>query len=141
MSENKENTPAEEKPAAAAAATPEAKKDAAPAANERPQRGGRGGQGGGRGGRKERPPRQAPAEDGVELTEKVVFINRCAKVVKGGRRFSFSALLVSGTGEGRIGVGFGKANEVAECIRKASIDSRRQLHRISLVDNRTIPHT
>lgn len=148
MSENKENTPAEEKPAAStdAAATPEAKKDAAapaPATNERPQRGGRGGQGG-RGGRKERPPRQAPAkpqtEDGVELTEKVVFINRCAKVVKGGRRFSFSALLVSGTGEGRVGVGFGKANEVAECIRKASIDSRRQLHRISLVDNRTIPH-
>ncbi len=156
MSENKENTPAGETPAAeakpaeaavtpaaapaAAAATPAA---ATPATNERPQRGGRGGQGG-KGGRKERPPRQAPAkpktEDGVELVEKVVFINRCAKVVKGGRRFSFSALLVSGTGEGRVGVGFGKANEVAECIRKASIDSRRQLHRISLVDNRTIPH-
>lgn len=162
MSENKENTPAEEKPAApkaeAAPATPEAKPTAAatpaaaapttPAAtsNDRPQ-GGRGGEGGrGRGGRggRGRPPRQAPAkpktEDGVELVEKVVFINRCAKVVKGGRRFSFSALLVSGTGEGRVGVGFGKANEVAECIRKASIDSRRQLHRISLVDNRTIPH-
>ena len=153
MSENKENTPAEEKPTV----TPEAKKDdaakpaaatpATPAENERPQRGGRsGGSGGqgGRGGRKDRPPRQAPAkpktEDGVELVEKVVFINRCAKVVKGGRRFSFSALLVSGTLEGRVGVGFGKANEVAECIRKASIDSRRQLHRISLVDNRTIPH-
>jgi len=139
MSEEKENTaPAEEKPAAAAegAAAPEAKQD------ERPQRGGRGGQGG-RGGRKERAPRQAPpkptTEDGVELVEKVVFINRCAKVVKGGRRFSFSALLVSGTGEGRVGVGFGKANEVSECIRKASIDSRRQLHRISLVDG-TIPH-
>lgn len=140
MSENKENTPAEEKPAAEAA-TPEA---AAPT-NERPQqRGGRGGQGGGKGGRRERPPRQAPAkpqtDDGVELMEKVVFINRCAKVVKGGRRFSFSALLVSGTGEGRVGVGFGKANEVAECIHKASIDSRRQLHKISLVDGRTIPH-
>lgn len=171
MSENKENTPAEEKPAApkaeAAPATPEAKPAAAatpaaaasttpatPAApsNDRPQgdrpQGGRGGEGGrgrgGRGGGRGRPPRQAPAkpktEDGVELVEKVVFINRCAKVVKGGRRFSFSALLVSGTGEGRVGVGFGKANEVAECIRKASIDSRRQLHRIALVDNRTIPH-
>lgn len=170
MSENKENTPAEEKPAAEAKetpaaeatdapvkaeATPEApaaetkeeapaaKAEATPEASERPQRGGRGGQGG-RGGRKERPPRQAPAkpqtEDGVELVEKVVFINRCAKVVKGGRRFSFSALLVSGTGEGRVGIGFGKANEVAECIRKASIDSRRKLHRISLVENRTIPH-
>ena len=152
MSENKENTPAPEKPAAdAAPATPAADAkpaapaaDAKPAANERPQqRGGRGGQGG-KGGRKERPPRQAPAkpktDDGVELIEKVVFINRCAKVVKGGRRFSFSALLVSGTLEGRVGVGFGKANEVAECIRKASIDSRRHLHRIALVDNRTIPH-
>jgi len=158
MSENKENTPAEEKPEAkaaeatpatteatpAAAATPDAAAPATPEATDRPQRGGRGGGQGGRGGRKERPPRQAPAkpqtEDGVELVEKVVFINRCAKVVKGGRRFSFSALLVSGTGEGRVGVGFGKANEVAECIRKASIDSRRQLHRISLVENRTIPH-
>ncbi|MEZ7955856.1 MAG: 30S ribosomal protein S5 [Rubritalea sp.] len=171
MSENKENTPAGDKPAAEAKpATPEAKPAAAPAAtpatteatpaeapatsatpaavgaptgNDRPQRGGRDGGRGGRGGRG-RAARQAPAkpktEDGVELVEKVVFINRCAKVVKGGRRFSFSALLVSGTGEGRVGVGFGKANEVAECIRKASIDSRRTLHRISLVENRTIPH-
>ena len=144
MSENKENTPAPEKPAADAAPATPAADAKAPAANERPQqRGGRGGQGG-KGGRKERPPRQAPAkpktDDGVELIEKVVFINRCAKVVKGGRRFSFSALLVSGTLEGRVGVGFGKANEVAECIRKASIDSRRHLHRIAVVDNRTIPH-
>ncbi len=145
MSENKENTPAEAKPAAAAApATPAAAATPVAKTEERPQqRGGRGGQGG-RGGRKERPPRQAPAkpttEDGVELIEKVVFINRCAKVVKGGRRFSFSALLVSGTLEGRVGVGFGKANEVAECIRKASLDSRRQLHKIALVDGRTIPH-
>ncbi len=115
---------------------------AAPEATERPERGGRGG---GRGDRnKDRPARQAPAKpktsDGVELVEKVVFINRCAKVVKGGRRFSFSALLVTGTGEGRVGIGFGKANEVSECISKASIDSRRQMHSISLVDNRTIPH-
>lgn len=118
---------------------------AAPEASERPERGGRGGNQGGRGDRnKDRPARQAPAKpktsDGVELVEKVVFINRCAKVVKGGRRFSFSALLVTGTGEGRVGIGFGKANEVSECISKASIDSRRQMHRISLVDNRTIPH-
>ncbi len=159
MSENKENTPAEEKPATevkaeaatteapkAAAATTEAPKADAPKQDERPQRGGRGGRGGGngRGGRRERPQRQAPpkptTEDGVELVEKVVFINRCAKVVKGGRRFSFSALMVAGTHEGRVGVGFGKANEVAECIRKASIDSRRHLHRINLVDGRTIPH-
>jgi len=171
MSENKENTPAGDKPAAEAkpatpAAAPAAATPATPATpaaapatpaaaatpasvgaprgNDRSQ-GGRGGRDGGRGrGGRGRGARPAPAkpktEDGVELVEKVVFINRCAKVVKGGRRFSFSALLVSGTGEGRVGVGFGKANEVAECIRKASIDSRRTLHRISLVENRTIPH-
>jgi small subunit ribosomal protein S5 len=118
---------------------------AAPEASERPERGGRGGNHGGRGDRnKDRPARQAPTKpktsDGVELVEKVVFINRCAKVVKGGRRFSFSALLVTGTGEGRVGIGFGKANEVSECISKASIDSRRKMYSISLVDNRTIPH-
>jgi small subunit ribosomal protein S5 len=134
MSENKEN--AEAKPAEATATTTEAPKQ---------ERGGRGGQGGrgGKGGRRERPQRQAPpkptTEDGVELVEKVVFINRCAKVVKGGRRFSFSALMVSGTLEGRVGVGFGKANEVTDCIRKASEDAKRDIKRYAIVDG-TIPH-
>ena len=87
--------------------------------------------------------RQAPpkpmTDDGKELTEKVVFINRCATATKGGRRFSFSALMVSGDKEGRVGVGFGKAQEVAECIRKGSDDAKRSLVRMKIVDG-TIPH-
>ncbi len=75
----------------------------------------------------------------AELIEKLVFINRCAKVVKGGRRFSFSALLVIGDKQGRVGVGFGKANEVSEAIRKAGDKGRKNLHRYS-ISTTTIPH-
>jgi small subunit ribosomal protein S5 len=81
---------------------------------------------------------KTPAARG-ETTEKVVFINRCAKVVKGGRRFSFSALIVAGDHDGKVGVGFGKANEVAEAIRKASDSARKAMEKFSLRDN-TIPH-
>ncbi len=74
-----------------------------------------------------------------EFTEKVVFINRCAKVVKGGRRFSFSALIVSGNHKGRVGIGFGKANEVSEAIRKATEASKKHMVTVAVHEN-TIPH-
>src|SRR3989442_5713136 len=74
-----------------------------------------------------------------DMTEKVDFINRCAKVVKGGRRFSFSALIVAGDHDGRVGCGFGKANEVSEAIRKASEAARKSMEKVSLREN-TIPH-
>jgi len=74
-----------------------------------------------------------------EFVEKVVHINRCAKVVKGGRRFTFSALVVIGDRKGNFGVGHGKAKEVPDAIRKATEDARKSLHKINLKNN-TIPH-
>ncbi len=79
---------------------------------------------------------EQPVEGWVE---KVVHINRCAKVVKGGRRFSFSVLIVAGNKAGLIGIGLGKAKEVSDAIRKASEAAKKRVYKVSLL-NSTIPH-
>jgi len=80
------------------------------------------------------------AEDfGTEFEEKVLYINRCAKVVKGGRKFSFSALILIGDGQGHIGFGFAKANEVSDAIRKGGEAARKNVLSFGL-EGTTIPH-
>ncbi|MBE1236279.1 30S ribosomal protein S5 [Phaeovibrio sulfidiphilus] len=86
---------------------------------------------------RERAPREE-RED--ELLDKLVHINRVAKVVKGGRRFAFAALVVVGDGKGRVGFGTGKAREVPEAIRKATEQARRTMVKVPLRDGRTLHH-
>src|SRR5210317_1361737 len=81
----------------------------------------------------------AMADQDVEIVDRLVHLNRTAKVVKGGRRFSFSALVVAGDGSGRVGAGLGKANEVPEAIRKGFEQAKKSMFAVPLVEG-TIPH-
>ena len=124
--------------------------DPTPARGPRGGRGGRGGGGGdnrggggrGRGGRDDRRggDRNRSDDGGEELIEKLVHINRVAKVVKGGKRFGFAALVVVGDGKGRVGFGHGKAREVPEAINKATAAAKKKMIRVPLKEGRTLHH-
>lgn len=101
--------------------------------------GGGQGQRRGRGGRDRDRNRDSSREDRGDLIDKVVKIRRCAAVVKGGRRFSFNALVVVGDGRGKVGWGYGKANEVPPSVEKATKDATRSMVKVHL-EGRTIPH-
>ncbi|HEX2793688.1 MAG TPA: 30S ribosomal protein S5 [Croceicoccus sp.] len=105
------------------------------------ERGDRGGDRGGRGRRDRRDDRRGNREDeGEELIEKLVHINRVSKTVKGGKRFGFAALVVVGDGKGRVGFGHGKAREVPEAINKATASAKKKMVRVPLKDGRTLHH-
>jgi len=124
------------------APVPDSSSPVAPAAvrpGERGQRGPRRDGPGARGPRRDDRNKPTLSADGTAMIEKVVFINRCAKVVKGGRRFSFSALAVVGDGKGKVGIGYGKANEVPDAIKKGTANAHKHMVRVKLKGD-TISH-
>ncbi|RJF86034.1 30S ribosomal protein S5 [Sphingomonas cavernae] len=140
MADETENKGVEAAPAAAAEGQPTEGR------GPRGPRGGRGGRGGGgdrdRGGRGRRDDRRGGSqeEQGEELIEKLVHINRVSKTVKGGKRFGFAALVVVGDGKGRAGFGHGKAREVPEAISKATAAAKKAMVRVPLKEGRTLHH-
>ena len=133
MSTDTTSTPAPQTAVPAPAAAPERQREPRFGNNRGPRRDG----GGPR--RDNRNNRDKPAGDGPTMIEKVVFINRCAKVVKGGRRFSFAALAVVGDGKGKLGIGYGKANEVPDAIKKGTANAHKHMVTVKLKGD-TIPH-
>jgi small subunit ribosomal protein S5 len=122
------------------APTPAGSQQQAPRGGGRQGGGGRGGQGGGRGRGGQGGNRDRRDDDGSGIEASVVRIYRCSKVVKGGRTFSFGALVVAGDRKGNIGIGYGKANEVPPAVEKATKDARKQMFKVNLKGT-TIPHT